>query len=65
MSFLKSKSNCYLANIYTDKYKDETFYLNDLYGTKTQRKFYFKLPPIIEPYQEIILSELDNNLRVE
>lgn len=62
---LKNKSNCYLSNVYMDRYRKQSFYGNDFYGNKIERAIRFKLPPVIEPYQEIILSEIENNLRVE
>lgn len=62
---LKNKSNCYLPSIYLNKYKERKFSVNNLYGEKINLNFHFKLPPVIEPYQEIVLSEMDNELRVE
>lgn len=62
---LENKSNCYLPSIYMNRYKQKYFYENDFYGNKTKHVVYFKLPPVIEPYQKIILSELNNSLRVE
>ena len=48
-----------------EKYRNETFNVADLYGNPVTKTIYFKLPVIIEPYQEITLSEYNNELRVE
>lgn len=62
---LKNKSDCYLANIYTDKYKDISIQSRDLYGGIVERKAQVKLPPIIGPLDEVILDEINGNLKVK
>lgn len=57
---LKNRSDCYLPNIYNDRYKSMDFYPNFIKKTVN-----FRLPIIIEPYQEIILSELNNELKLK
>lgn len=55
-----NKADCYLLSIYLNKYKKDDFYMNLL-----KRTAYFKLPPLLEPNQEAILSEIYGNLRWE
>lgn len=62
---LKNKSDCYFPSIYKDKYKKIDLYTNDLYGNPIKKVIYFKLPVVIEPLEEIILSQINNNLRIE
>lgn len=62
---LKNKSDCYLPSIYKDKYRSTDFNGQDFYGNTLKRKAYFKLPVLIGPFEEIVLSEINNGLRVE
>jgi hypothetical protein len=62
---LKNKSDCYLSNIYLDKYKKENFLMKTLYGEQINRTVYFKLPVLIEPFEKVTLTEIGNQLRVE
>lgn len=62
---LKNNSNCYLPSIYTDKYNVENFNISNLYGNQVAKTAYYKLPVLIEPYQSVILSEYNNDLRIE
>lgn len=62
---LKNNSNCYLPSIHTDKYKVENFNISNLYGNQIAKTVYYKLPVLIEPYQSVILSESNNDLRIE
>lgn len=57
---LKNKSNCYLPSIYQDRYQRMDFYTNFL-----KRTAYFRLPVIIDPFEEVVLSELNNELRIQ
>lgn len=59
---LKNMSDCYLPSIYEEKYKTMKFNTNFI--NQSQHIISFKLPPIIGPYEEIILSELNNNLKI-
>lgn len=57
---LKNKSDCFLPSIYNDRYKSMNLYINFIKYTAN-----FRLPILIEPYQEVILSELNNELKIQ
>lgn len=61
--FLKNTSNCYYPSIYKDKYKEVSFSTNFL--IPTQHKAYVRLPVIIGPFEEVILSEVEGNLKID
>ncbi|MDO8638126.1 MAG: hypothetical protein Q7R43_01005 [Candidatus Daviesbacteria bacterium] len=63
--YLRNKSDCYMTSIYNEKYRNIIIKSMDLFGNLKQYTLYFKLPPVIEPFEEIILSEEVGNLRVE
>lgn len=62
---IKNNSDCYLPSIYNEKYKTIDYSGTNLYGEKSNQKLYLKLPVLVKPYEEIILSDINNNLRVE
>lgn len=62
---IENKNDCFVPNIYQNKYLQKYFISSNLFGGEIKRKFYLKLPVLISPYQETILSELNNNLRIE
>lgn len=59
---LKNKSDCYLPSIYEAKYKIIKFNTNFI--APSEHMASFKLPPIIGPFENIILSEITNNLKI-
>lgn len=63
--FLKNKNDCYLGSIYTQRYKEEFFYSAGVFGNPIERSVRFKIPIVIGPYQEVVLSEINNELRVQ
>ena len=62
---LKNKSNCYLPSIYLDRYKQYSFHSTDFLGNSNKRTAFYKMPILIEPYQQIVLSEMTGYLRFE
>lgn len=59
---LKNNSDCYLPSIYEEKYK--TIELTTNFITQSNHAVSFKLPPVIGPFEEIVLSEATNNLKI-
>lgn len=57
---LKNKGDCYLPSLYNNRYQSMNFYPNFIKYT-----VHFRLPVIINPSQEVVLSELNNELRVQ
>lgn len=62
---VKNKSDCYLPQKYMEKYKEITVYQKDLFGNRVKKIFYLNLPPVIPPVSKFLLSEINNELRVE
>lgn len=62
---LKNKSNCYLSNVYMDRYRNVSYNTGDFYGNPQKRTIYLRLPVVIEPYQEVVLYEIYNDFRIE
>lgn len=60
---LKNKSDCYLPSVYGDKYRQLKFQTSFM-GT-WERTAIYRMPVVIGPFEEIVLSEPAKSLRVE
>ncbi|HBL51713.1 MAG: hypothetical protein A3D24_02550 [Candidatus Blackburnbacteria bacterium RIFCSPHIGHO2_02_FULL_39_13] len=65
IAIVKNKSDCHLPNIYKNKYKEINFMSNDLMGNLVSKKAQIKLPILIEPKEQLILSEINGELKIE
>lgn len=59
--FLKNTSNCYYPSLGKEKYKTATLGIS----SQQTRKFHLRMPVVIEPFGEYVLSEPARSLRME
>lgn len=62
---VENKSDCFLPSKYMEKYKKVNLTQQNLFGNPLKKVFYFNLPPLILPFDKFLLSEINNELRVE
>ncbi|NMC35843.1 hypothetical protein GYA49_02245 [Candidatus Beckwithbacteria bacterium] len=62
--FLKNSQDCYVVSPFEQKYQSLAFTTYDLFGQEIERHVQLRLPAILEPDQEIMLSELTNDLKI-
>lgn len=61
---LKNKSTCYLPSFYENKYRKIKFFTNFL-GQTVEHTAFLRMPVLIAPNQEVILSEVEKNLKIQ
>lgn len=60
---LKNNADCFLPSIYQDKYQQMKF--TTFFLTQNDHTAFYRMPVIIGPYEQVILSEPDNNLIID
>lgn len=62
---IKNNSDCYLPGVYQNRYQKIQFSKANLFGESTQSVMDIKLPPIINPFQEVTLTEINKEIKVQ
>lgn len=62
---LQNRSDCYLTNIYSKKYQTIKISQQGYIGGPIEKTIYFKMPVIIKPKEQVILTDYQNQLKVE
>jgi hypothetical protein len=61
----KNNSDCYLPNIYFNRYKVIDLNSTNFYGNKIVKKVNLRMPILINPFEMIMLSEYNGEVKID